>query len=104
MQLHFEWMLAFILFLWSGHALQAQNSAENVDSKSLISTGVTGSISASGLDDPQYVLTFLPVQRLMLEASHHPLSDTDICDRRGASVVAITVAADALRHFHSSVT
>lgn len=41
-------------------------------------TGVTGSIPASGLDDPQYVLSFLPVQHLMLEATRHPLRKADI--------------------------
>jgi len=71
-------MLASILFLGSEHTVLSQNSAENVASKPLISTGVTGSINASGLDDPQYVLAFLPVQRLMMQATHHPLSKTDI--------------------------
>jgi hypothetical protein len=58
--------------------VQAQNSAENVSSKPLISTGITGSINAPGLDDPQYVLAFLPVQRLTLQATRHPLSKEDI--------------------------
>lgn len=35
----------------------------------LISTGVTGRVTASGLDDPQYVLSFEPVQRLVLQAA-----------------------------------
>jgi len=78
MRIHFEWVFASMLFLGSGHTLQAQNSAENVASKPLISTGVTGSINASGLDDPQYVLGFLPVQRLMMQATHHSLSKADI--------------------------
>src|SRR6267154_216400 len=78
MRIHFERVFASMLFLGSGHTLQAQNPAENVASKPLISTGVTGSINASGLDDPQYVLGFLPVQRLMMQATHHSLSKADI--------------------------
>jgi hypothetical protein len=71
-------MLASLLFMGSGHVVQAQDSAQNVAGKPLISTGVTGSINASGLDDPQYVLAFLPVQRLMMQAAHYPLSKADI--------------------------
>ncbi len=78
MRIHFEWILASILLLGSGHAARAQSSTENVASKPLISTGVTGSINASGLDDPQYVLSFVPVQRLMLEATRHPLTEAEI--------------------------
>lgn len=44
----------------------------------LLHTGVTGRISASGLNDPQYVLSFLPVQKLMLSAVEHPLKQVDI--------------------------
>jgi hypothetical protein len=78
MRIHFEWMLASLLFMGPGHVVQAQNSVQNVAGKPLISTGVTGSINASGLDDPQYVLAFLPVQRLMMQAAHYPLSKADI--------------------------
>jgi len=40
---------------------------------------VTGSIgNSSGLDDPQYVLSFVSVQRLMLDAVQHPLTKTEI--------------------------
>jgi hypothetical protein len=78
MRIHFEWMLASLLFMGSGHVVQAQDSAQNVAGKPLISTGVTCSINASGLDDPQYVLAFLPVQRLMMQAAHYPLSKADI--------------------------
>jgi hypothetical protein len=68
-------MLAGILFAGSVRVAQAQNSQ---DEKPLIHTGVTGSINASGLDDPQYVLAFVPVQRLMLEATRHPLTESEI--------------------------
>src|ERR1035437_8138230 len=78
MRIHFEWMVASILLLGSGHTVQAQSSAENAASKPLISTSVTGFIKASGLDDPQYVLSFVPVQRLMLEATRRPLTREEI--------------------------
>jgi hypothetical protein len=70
MRIHFAWVFACILLLGSAKLEQAQDS--------VISTGVTGSITASGLDDPQYVLSFLPVQRMMLEATRHSLSKADI--------------------------
>lgn len=67
---------AVLLILWSGQPARAQIPTEA--SKPFISTGVTGSISASGLDDPQYVLSFVPVQRLMLDAVQHPITKADI--------------------------
>jgi len=78
MRVHFEWVLAGILVLWSGRTVKAQSSVESAASKPLISTSVTGFIKASGLDDPQYVLSFVPVQRLMLEAARHPLRREEI--------------------------
>jgi len=57
---------------------QAQSSVENPVNKPLLNTGVTGSIDASGLDDPQYVLSFVPVQRLMLDATQHPLTKAEV--------------------------
>ena len=78
MRIHFEWMVAGILLLGPSHTAQAQSSAENVASKPLIGTAITGSINASGLDDPQYVLSFVPVQRLMLEAARRPLTREEI--------------------------
>jgi len=73
-----KWALVGILLLISPRPAQAQSTAENIATKPLISTGVTGSINASGLDDPQYVLSFVPVQRLMLEATKRPLTDGEI--------------------------
>lgn len=79
MRIHFARMLAAgLLILGSGHAAQADDPAVNTAGEPLISTGVTGSISASGLDDPQYVLSFIPIQRLMLDAARHPLAKADI--------------------------
>jgi hypothetical protein len=78
MRTHFEWILAIILLLGPAHVVQAQSGAETAASKSLISTGVTGSINASGLDDPQYVLSFVPIQHLMLDAAKRPLSKEEI--------------------------
>ena len=44
----------------------------------VLQTAVTGQITASGLDDPQYVLSFAPVQRLMLAAVQHPITEAAI--------------------------
>ena len=78
MRIHCSGMLAGLLFMGSGHAVQAQNPADNVSGNPLIGTAITGSINASGLDDPQYVLSFVPVQRLMLEATKRPLTREEI--------------------------
>jgi len=48
------------------------------DAPELIHTALTGSIKASGLDDPQYLLSFVPIQRLMLESTRHPLTKAEI--------------------------
>ncbi len=56
----------------------AQSSLQSPDQKNLLSTGVTGSVGSSGLDDPQYVLSFVPVQRLMLTATQRPLKIEEI--------------------------
>lgn len=78
MRIHFAWLLAAGLLLGPGPGAQAENPAGSTGSQPLLSTGVTGSVRASGLDDPQYVLSFVPVQRLMLDAAQHPLSQEEI--------------------------
>jgi hypothetical protein len=78
MNMHFAWVFACVLLCGSAKLDQAQDAAGGSAGKPLIWTGVTGSITASGLDDPQYVLSRLPVQRLMLEATRHPLRKADI--------------------------
>ena len=72
MRIHSAWPIAVVLLI--GQTAKAEDTA----GKPLISTGVTGSISASGLDDPQYVLSFVPVQRLMLDAVKHPITRSDV--------------------------
>lgn len=79
MRIHLTWTLAAVFFvLGLGHAVQANNPADESIGKPLISTGVTGRISGSGLDDPQYVLSFVPVQRLMLDAVQRPLTKREV--------------------------
>ena len=56
-------------------SLQAQDTKPQ---SPLLSTGVTGSIRATGLSNPQYVLSFMPVQRILLTAGEHPLSAEEI--------------------------
>jgi hypothetical protein len=70
--------ILIVLCFSLAHGLGAQSSSENVPSKPVISTGVTGSIKGSGLDDPQYVLSFVPIQRLMLDAVWRPLTKEEI--------------------------
>lgn len=55
-----------------------RQSADTNDNSPLLHTGVTGQITASGLNDPQYVLSFVQVQRLMLTAVQHPLSQSEV--------------------------
>jgi hypothetical protein len=76
MRIHSEWVLAGILLL--SPFVQAQSVGEKAAGGPLMSTGVTGSIQASGLDDPQYVLSFVPIQRLMLDATRHPLTTEEV--------------------------
>lgn len=45
----------------------------------LLTTSVTGAVSRSqGLDDPQYVLSFIPVQRLLLTAAGRALAKSEV--------------------------
>jgi len=67
----------------------AQGNATDAPEKALIHTSVTGSIQASGLDDPQYVLSFVPIQRLMLEAAQHPLKQAEI--QRAVQTTPVTL-------------
>src|SRR5271157_4158728 len=76
MRIHSGWVLAGILL--SSPVVLAQSSEVKVANNPLISTGVTGSIRTSGLDDPQYVLSFVPIQRLMLDATRHALTKAEV--------------------------
>ena len=78
MRIHFERVAASVLLLGSAAIVRAQDSGTGVADVRLLSTSVTGSIRASGLDDPQYVLSFVPVQRVMLDATRHPLTREEI--------------------------
>jgi hypothetical protein len=44
----------------------------------LLNTGVTGSIRTTGVDNPEYVLSFVPVQRILLTAAKHSLRAEEI--------------------------
>jgi hypothetical protein len=52
MRVRFVWMIAGVLLLLSATILSGQESGGTPAQEPLLSTGVTGSISASGLDDP----------------------------------------------------
>lgn len=64
------------------------------NARPLMWTGITGKIRAFGLNDPQYILSFVPVQRLMLEAVEHPLTTTQIDERLNGLPVTL---ADLVR-------
>jgi len=78
MQIDLAWVFALILLAGSPWVAKAQGSEQKAAEEPLIHTAVTGSIKASGLDDPQYVLSLVPVQRLMLEATRRPLAKAEI--------------------------
>ena len=59
-----------------------------------LATGITGTIRASGLDDPQYVLSFEPVQQLILAACDGPVAPARATEMLASSPAA---PADLLR-------
>jgi hypothetical protein len=78
MRVDLAWTFACILLVGPSGVVLAQSAEAKAAEKPLINTAVTGSIKASGLDDPQYVLSFVPVQRLMLEATRGPVTTGEI--------------------------
>ena len=88
------------LWLSAACTVNAQSSAESKTAEApVIRTGVTGSVNASGLDDPQYVLSFVPVQKLMLEATRRPLTKEEIEKSVGETPVKLEqlIKLDLLR-------
>jgi hypothetical protein len=67
-----------MVLLGCGAATSAEGAAAGREPKPLITTGVTGSVRGSGLDDPQYLLSFVPIQRLMLKATQRTLTEEDV--------------------------
>jgi hypothetical protein len=92
MRVRFVWMIAGVLLLISATILSGQESGGPPAQEPLLSTGVTGSIRASGLDDPQYVLSFVSIQRLMLDATRHPLTREEVA----AAIQGTPVTIDRL--------
>ncbi|HEY6305226.1 MAG TPA: hypothetical protein VI488_02055 [Candidatus Angelobacter sp.] len=60
MPTHFEGMLLIIFLLAPIQVARAQASAEDAANQPLISTGVTGWVKESGLDDPQLFFRLFP--------------------------------------------
>lgn len=71
MQMYKKWSLVAVVFVGLHQLAWSQDAKPN---SPLLTTGVTGSIRASGLNDPQYVLSFVPVQRLLLAAGDRAVS------------------------------
>jgi hypothetical protein len=74
---------SFLLVLWS-----CSIAPTTADDKPL-GTGITGMISASGLDNPQYVLSFPSIQRLMLDVSAGPVRIEAIRKALGPTPVSL---------------
>jgi hypothetical protein len=85
-------LLAAALAFWLSGVALADPAADRP--RPLLSTGVTGTVRGSGLEDPQYLLSFVPVQRLMLAASREPLTEADVARGLNGTPVGL---ADLLR-------
>jgi hypothetical protein len=70
-----RWIFAGLLTVGLHHSVWTQGAKTQTP---LLTTGVTGSIRASGLNNPQYVLSFIPVQRILLTAGQHPLTGEEV--------------------------
>ncbi|MEP1306982.1 MAG: hypothetical protein ABJK11_04735 [Balneola sp.] len=74
-------IISLALIFISTISLFAQNQSREVGKdnltspKNLITTGITGSNTSYGLDSPQYILSFIPVQEIVLKAAQGPLSE-----------------------------
>lgn len=70
----------------------------------VLSTGVTGMITSRGLDNPQYVLSRKPVQRLILEIADNPISPDAARQRLSGGVVELQHLLDLdLLRVHNDV-
>src|ERR1035441_1295633 len=79
MRIRFAGILsAVVLEAASSLSAQVSNSTGKTADSPVLQTAVTGRISASGLNDPQYVLSFIPVQRLLLRATERCLTQSEI--------------------------
>ena len=61
----------------AGSASSVAQEARRLD-RPVLSTGITGQASDAGLEDPQFVLSLIPVQRLILRAARGPLTGSDL--------------------------
>jgi len=87
MRIRFAGIFAVLLLQTTGLCAQVGDSTGKPADAPLLHTGVTGRISASGLNDPQYVLSFPPVQRAMLRATERCLKQDEIeTELRGTPV------------------
>ena len=102
MRLHRSYLLAVLLLSAPPLLACPQDSPQTVPTAPVLHTGVTGFIKASGLDDPQYVLSFVPVQRLLLGATQHPLTQPEIAKALQGTPVTLDdlLRLDLLRKDH----
>ena len=62
--------------------------------QSVISTGITGQVTSTGMANPQYVLSFIEVQRLLLEAAGGPVTASRVSDALNGIPVTLQVLED----------
>lgn len=70
--------LVFLTVLVTLGPVASPAQTSKASARPLMWTGIAGRIRATGLADPQYVLSFVPVQRLMLAAVQEPLTAQQI--------------------------
>lgn len=66
-------------------------SPTTVPQEPVLTTGITGSAIGSGLEDPQYVLSFPQVQALILAVAHAPMAGDEIETRLSSTPVTSEV-------------
>ena len=75
MQNRKRWIFAAFSIVGFHHSAWTQSAKTQPP---LLTTGVTGLIRASGLNNPQYVLSFIPVQRILLTVGEHPQTGEEV--------------------------
>lgn len=85
-------IIILLVMAVTGTLLPARCGAQARGSTTRITTGITGTLTASGLDNPRYVLSFPAVQHLMLDAAERPIP----AGRLARALVDTPVAPDDL--------
>jgi hypothetical protein len=82
-----------IALCYSGLVLQTERVSGQIaaaDSAPIMSTGITGTLTASGLESPTYALSFRPVQQVILESTRGPIDSARATALLRGSPVGLT--------------